>query len=68
MSDDRLLTAQDVAELLGTSLKSVHRWKADQKPSRTFPQPVLLPSPSGTRPLLRWRESEIRRFGGLDGE
>jgi predicted DNA-binding transcriptional regulator AlpA len=65
MTFDRLLTAQQVADLLGASIKSVRRWSADRQPGRIFPEPVSLPSPSGSKPMLRWRESEILRFGGL---
>ena len=48
---DRLLTAEQVAELLGTSIKTIRRYNADTSPNRVFPHPVQLPSPSGTRPL-----------------
>ena len=67
MEFDRLITTEQVAELLGTSVKTVRRYAADTNPARTFPQPVVLPSPTGMRPLVRWRESEVRRFAGLDG-
>jgi predicted DNA-binding transcriptional regulator AlpA len=67
MSDDRLIGAGKVAKLLGVCLKTVRRWQADTGPDRPFPQPVRLPSPSGGRPILRWRESEIRAFAGLEG-
>ena len=65
---DRLITVEHVAELLGTSKKTVRRYAADTSPARDFPQPVRLPSPTGTRPLMRWRESEVRRFAGLEQE
>jgi predicted DNA-binding transcriptional regulator AlpA len=68
MDFDRLITAEQVAELLGCSVKTVRRYAADTSPSRTFPQPVVLPPPTGMRPLTRWRESEIRRFAGLERE
>jgi predicted DNA-binding transcriptional regulator AlpA len=65
---DRLITIESAANLLGTSVKSVRRYLADTNPDRIFPQPTWLPSPSGVRPLLRLRESEIRRFAGLEQE
>jgi predicted DNA-binding transcriptional regulator AlpA len=64
----RLLKVESAAELLGTSVKTVRRYLADTSADRSFPQPVWLPSPTGTRPLLRLRESEIRRFAGLGQE
>ena len=63
---DRLITVESAAELLGCSVKTIRRYLADANPDRSFPQPTWLPSPTGTRPLLRLRESEIRRFAGLD--
>ena len=65
---DRLIMIETAAELLGCSVKSVRRYLADTRPDRIFPQPTWLPSPSGTRPLLRLRESEVRRFAGLEQE
>lgn len=66
MPADRLLTAEQVAETLGCSIKTIRRYHASTSPTRSFPQAVLLPSPTGSRPLVRWKESEIRRFGRLD--
>ena len=62
---DRLVSAEQVSEILGISIKTIRRWNGDTGPDRQFPRPVQLPSPSGTRPLLRWRESDIYAFAGL---
>jgi predicted DNA-binding transcriptional regulator AlpA len=65
---DRLITVESAAEVLGCSVKTVRRYLADTNPDRIFPKPTWLPSPTGTRPLLRLRESEVRRFAGLEQE
>ena len=65
---DRLLSAEQVSEILGISIKTIRRWNGDTGPDRQFPRPVQLPSPSGSRPMSRWRESEVRQFGGLQFE
>jgi predicted DNA-binding transcriptional regulator AlpA len=66
MPADRLITAEQVAELLGCSTKTIRRYAADTNPARVFPVAVELPSPTGTRPLVRWKESEVLRFAGLE--
>jgi predicted DNA-binding transcriptional regulator AlpA len=63
MPTDRLITAEQVAEVLGVSTKTVRRYNADTSKDRTFPCPS--PSPTGTRPFQRWKESEVRSFAGL---
>jgi hypothetical protein len=68
MATDRLIDAKEAAKLLGQNIKTVRRWDSDTRPSRDFPHPVLLPSPSGRRPIKRWRLSDILRFGRLDEE
>ena len=65
---ERLLTANQVAELLGTSIKTIRRYNADASANRIFPRPLQLPSPSGTRPLVRWRASDVYKFAGLESE
>jgi predicted DNA-binding transcriptional regulator AlpA len=66
MPTDRLMTAEQIAELLGCSTKTIRRYNADISDDRTFPRPVELPSPTGNRPLMRWKASEVLRFAGLD--
>ena len=44
---DRLLSAEQVSEILGISIKTIRRWNGDTGPDRQFPRPVQLPSPSG---------------------
>jgi predicted DNA-binding transcriptional regulator AlpA len=65
MPTDRLITAEQVAELLGISIRTLRRYNADNSKTRAFPRPVELPSPTGTRSFARWKESEVLRFAGL---
>jgi predicted DNA-binding transcriptional regulator AlpA len=61
-----LLTPAEAAAILGVSAKTLHRWDSDNDPARAFPQPVQLPSPAGGNPLVRFRLTDIRKFGGLE--
>jgi hypothetical protein len=71
MSDDSLSSpgngswwsVNTVAEFLDVSVRTVKRWNSDRSPTRAFPWPSDLPSPTGSsRPLPRWYELDIREF------
>jgi predicted DNA-binding transcriptional regulator AlpA len=65
VGDDKLITANEVADMLGMSMKTIRRMDSDTSHERDFPLPVRLRSPAGGRPLKRWRLSDVRHYGGL---
>ncbi len=65
---DKLLTANQVADILSVSMKTIRRLDYDSSSDRVFPRPVRLRSPSGGRPLKRWRLSDIASYANLKEE